>query len=94
MLPCFTSSHTVTKEDHRVHFARLATANALEQGLELVETIVEGKDWVQEPFPYQGKCLQWLRIEYARLDEEDRQRVDSILKGTGCEALLARPAGS
>ena len=69
----------------------LANANALEQGLETVETVVEGKHWVQEPFPYQGKCLQWLRIEYARLDEEDQQRVDSILAGTGCEVLLSRP---
>ncbi|HIG39296.1 MAG: glutathione S-transferase family protein [bacterium] len=69
----------------------LANANALEQGLDTVETVVEGKHWVQEPFPYQGKCLQWLRIEYARLDEEDQKRVDSILAGTGCEALLSRP---
>ncbi len=33
-------------------------------------------------------------IEYARLDEADRARVDGILAGTGCEALLARPAGN
>ena len=69
----------------------LANANALENSLTTVETVVEGKPWVQEPFPYQGKCLQWLRIEYARLSEEDRQRLDSILADTGCEALLARP---
>ena len=69
----------------------LANANALENSLNSAETIVEGKRWVQEPFPYQGKCLQWLRIEYARLDEEDRQRLDIILAGTGCEALVARP---
>lgn len=72
----------------------LANANALENSLESVEALVEGKEWVQEPFPYQGKCLQWLRIEYARLDEEDRQRVDSLLAGTGCEALFARPTSS
>ena len=66
----------------------LANAAALEQGLESVEAEVEGKRWTQEPFPYQGKCLQWLRIEYARLSEDDRKRVDEILAGTGCEALV------
>ena len=49
---------------------------------------VQGKEWVQEPFPYQGKCLQWLRIEYARLSDDDRVRVDEILAGTGCELLV------
>ena len=72
----------------------LANAQALDQGAEKVEVEVDGKAWVQEPFPYQGKCLQWLRIEYARLDEADRTRVDGMLAGTGCEALLARPSES
>jgi hypothetical protein len=69
----------------------LANHGAFEEGLDTVETIVEGKEWTQEPFPYQAKCLQWLRIEYAKLDEEDRQRVDNILKGSGCEALFVKP---
>lgn len=69
----------------------LANAQALEQSLERVETTVEGAPWVQEPFPYQGKCLQWLRVEYARLSEDDRERLHAILAGTGCEALVARP---
>lgn len=67
----------------------LANSAALDQGTDKVEATVEGKPWVQEPFPYQGKCLQWLRIEYAQLAEEDRGRVDAVLAGTGCEALLA-----
>jgi glutathione S-transferase len=69
----------------------LANSQALDKGLDRVETIVEGKPWLQEPFPYQAKCLQWLRIEYARLDGSDRQRVDKILAGTGCEALMKKP---
>jgi glutathione S-transferase len=70
----------------------LANGQALDQGAETVEVEVGGKPWVQKPFPYQAKCLQWLRIEYARLEEADRARVDGILAGTGCEALLARSA--
>ncbi len=71
----------------------LANARALDQGEDRVETVVEGRPWVQEPFPYQGKCLQWLRVEYARLDAADRERVDGMLAGTGCEALVAPPGG-
>ncbi len=69
----------------------LANALALDQGLDKVETEVEGKPWVQQPFPYQGKCLAWLRAEYARLDPEDQSAVQKILDGTGCEALVAPP---
>lgn len=41
---------------------------------------------------YQGKCLQWIREDDAALSGEDRQRVDAVLSGTGCEQLLATPA--
>ena len=68
----------------------LANSAAIDQGLDQVTTEVDGKVWTQEPFPYQAKCLQWLRIEYARLDEEDRERVNAVLAGTGCERLLAK----
>lgn len=67
----------------------LANGKALNEGLDTVETTVEGKPWAQQPFPYQGKCLQWLRIEYSRLDHDDKAQVDELLAGTGCEALIA-----
>ena len=67
----------------------LANAQALDQGAEKVRATVQGAAWEQEPFPYQGKCLQWLRVEYARLSDDDRARADEILAGTGCEALVA-----
>ncbi len=69
----------------------LANAQALDQGMDKVQTTVDGETWEQEPFPYQGKCLQWLRVEYARLAEADRERVNQMLEGTGCEALVAPP---
>jgi len=68
----------------------LANAAAIDQGLDKVETEVEGRQWVQEPFPYQAKCLHWLRSEYARLDDEERRQVDALLAGTGCETLLTK----
>jgi len=66
----------------------LANARAFEEQAETVEAEVEGLPWVQEPFPYQAKCLQWVRQEYARLDGADRETVDRLLHGTGCEALF------
>lgn len=68
----------------------LANAAAIDQGAEEVRVEVEGKAWVQQPFPYQAKCLQWLRVDYARLDSGARERVDNLLAGTGCELLFAR----
>lgn len=68
--------------------ALLANAAAVDAGAEQVETEIDGRAWVQEPFPYQAKCLQWLRHEHARLDGEDRAFVDAMLEGTGCEGLF------
>ena len=66
----------------------LANAVAIDQGAEAVQTDVDTRAWVQRPFPYQAKCLQWVRMEYARLDYADRNAVDELLAGTGCEALF------
>ena len=68
--------------------ALLANAAAVDSGAEEVRAEIDGREWVQKPFPYQAKCLQWLRQERARLDSEDRAFVDGYLDGTGCEALF------
>jgi glutathione S-transferase len=65
----------------------LANAAALARGAERVECTIDGKPWVQQPFPYQGKCLAWLRQSYAALAADDRRAVDAVLAGTGCEAI-------
>jgi hypothetical protein len=70
--------------------ALLANARAVDSGLDAVQTTIDGQPWTQRPFPYQAKCLQWLRQERARLDHEDRAFVDGLLEGTGCEALFAK----
>jgi glutathione S-transferase len=67
----------------------LANAAALSAGADKVETSVEGLPWTQQPFPYQGKCVQQLRRSYAALAGAERATVDAALEGTGCEALLA-----
>ena len=67
----------------------IANAAALMQGAEQVETTIDGRPWVQKPFPYQGKCLGWIREKHSELGEADRAAVDEILEGTGCGALFA-----
>ncbi len=67
----------------------LANADAVERKAERVETQIAGRPWVQKPFPYQRKCLGWLRDSYARLDSDSRATVDGFLDGTGCEMLFA-----
>lgn len=74
----------------RVHAPFLvANAAALERGDEQLETEIDGKPWVQKPFPYQGKCLRWLREAREALSSDDRAALDALLAGTGCEVLFA-----
>ena len=66
----------------------LANAEALERGAERVECTIDGQPWVQRPFPYQGKCLRWLREGYGALAPDDRRAVDALFAETGCERLF------
>jgi glutathione S-transferase len=66
----------------------VANAAALARGAKRVECQIDGRPWSQQPFPYQGKCLQWLREGRAALAPGDREALDGILAGTGCERLF------
>jgi len=66
----------------------LGNAAAVASGAQQVECNVDGEKWVQPPFPYQAKCLQWIREERAALSDADRADADRLLAGTGCEALF------
>ena len=45
--------------------------------------------WEQRTFPYQAKCVRWLREAYVALGAADRTRFDVAISGTGCEVLFA-----
>ena len=60
-----------------------------QSGAERVECEIDGRPWVQQPFPYQGKCLAWLREAHAALAPADRRAADAALAGTGLERLFA-----
>jgi glutathione S-transferase len=66
----------------------LANAQAVASGAGEVTTEVDGQVWTQQPFPYQAKCLGWLREARADLPEAARTRVDAILKPAGLAALF------
>ena len=66
----------------------IANAAALDRGAAQVECVIDGRAWTQVPFPYQGKCLHWLRESHAALGGDDRRAVDALLQGTGCERLF------
>ncbi|MEQ8484132.1 MAG: glutathione S-transferase N-terminal domain-containing protein [Pseudomonadales bacterium] len=72
--------------------ALLANAEALMAGRETMETTIDGRPWVQPAFPYQGKCLQWLRQGFAALGAADQAAVRGIVAGSGCEPLLEQPS--
>lgn len=87
--PWPTSLRALFAEVGRVYVPfLLANARALAAKAERVECEIDGKPWVQQPFPYQGKCLAALRAGYAQLAAGDRRAVDERLAGTGCEALF------
>ncbi|WP_309645508.1 glutathione S-transferase N-terminal domain-containing protein [Phenylobacterium sp.] len=67
----------------------LANAAAVMAGEAEVQAIVDGQPWTQQPFPYQAKCLQWLRQSHGRLDGRARAQVDGLLGASGCSPLFA-----
>ena len=68
--------------------ALLANAQAIAEGNESWETMIDGSIWKQKSFPYQVKCLNWIKEEFDNLNENDKSRIIKYLDGTGCELLL------
>ncbi|HUO06079.1 MAG TPA: glutathione S-transferase [Candidatus Binataceae bacterium] len=67
----------------------IANARALRSKAAEVRCEIDGCEWIQQPFPYQGKCLGWLRQAHAALKAQDRDFVDSFLEGTGAGAIFS-----
>jgi glutathione S-transferase len=68
--------------------ALLANAKAVQAGDKTWESTIDGATWTQQTFPYQAKCLRWINEQYQALSAADQARVDIVLSGTGCEAVL------
>ena len=67
----------------------LANARALASRASEVRCEIDGRAWVQQPFPYQGKCLKWLREARQALSAADREFVDAALESTGADTIFS-----
>ena len=47
-----------------------------------------GREWEQRTFPYQVKCLKWIREEFRSLGDKHQTKVLNLLKDTDCERIL------
>jgi len=85
-----SSLRDLLKEIGRMYApAQLANARAVVAGDKTWTTEIDGTLWTQQTFPYQAKCLRWTNERYQALNESDRASVDTLLEGTGVEAMLS-----
>ena len=47
-----------------------------------------GYPWKQKSFPYQAKCLDWIREEFQNLDQANQEKVLNFLTANDCQALV------
>ena len=66
----------------------LANARAAMTGDEAFSVDLEGSTWEQRTFPYQAKCVTWLRTAYTELGSNDQSRFDMAIAETGCLELF------
>jgi hypothetical protein len=50
---------------------------------------IDGLPWAQQPFPYQGKFVKWMREARAALGAGDRDFVDAALESTGADTIFS-----
>lgn len=67
----------------------LANAQAVMAGASEMVAQIDGQDWRQNPFPYQAKCLGWLREAYLNLPDSDRKMLAGMLEETQIMPLFA-----
>ena len=66
----------------------LANAAAVSAGAKKMETTIDGARWEQNPFPYQKKCLTWLRESRNSLSSADQSALAGLLNGTGADQIF------
>ena len=66
----------------------IANKQAIEKGKNEWEIDLDNGKWKQKSFPYQAKCLAWIKEEYEKLDINEKDEVLSFLKLNNCEMLV------
>ena len=67
----------------------VANDAAVRAGIDTLETELDGRAWTQNPFPYQCKCLGWIKEGFAGLSDHDANQLRTQLRHTGIIELLA-----
>ena len=66
----------------------LENHKAINKGEKEWSVDLAGYPWKQKSFPYQAKCLDWIRDEFRNLDNENQEKVLNFLKATNCQSLV------
>ena len=66
----------------------IANAKAFENGDDIWETSIDGSIWKQKTFPYQVKCLKWIKDEFNKLSADNKKLTLRLLAGSGCDSIL------
>jgi hypothetical protein len=69
----------------------LANARALLRGEKQFSAELPQGLWEQGTVTYQGKCLRWLREEFAALDTAGQTHADAILQASGIADVIHAP---
>lgn len=66
----------------------LANAEAHRKGEKHFRCEIDGRAWHQSTFPYQAKCLKWLREMHAELDAESKAQITTLCNLTNNSSLI------
>jgi glutathione S-transferase len=66
----------------------LANAQAHQKGEKHFQCQIDGRAWHQGTFPYQAKCLKWLRDLHSKLDAEGKAQITTLCNLTNNSSLL------
>ena len=61
---------------------------AIKEGEKEWSVDLAGYPWKQKSFPYQAKCLDWIRDEFRVLDDVNQEKVLGFLTATNCQSLV------
>ena len=61
---------------------------AINEGEKEWSVDLAGYPWKQKSFPYQAKCLDWIRDEFKKLDTENQEKVLNFLTTNNCQPLV------
>ena len=81
--------HEIFSEVGRVYIPCLIANNkAFENKEDVWEIEIDNSSWKQKTFPYQSKCLGWIKEEFNSLSSDEKSEIKDYLNGTGCELIL------